>query len=202
MARGKKIPNIINIDELEIENKIEIDYDKLALAIVKAKRIEEENEEKENAKALASWKKEIGYNEHTDKKGIAKKVYCFCNRIKMVLNIMFISKKKHIATSPTSAFIQELTRSFFVLIQWVLTLIVVCLVGVLFYHPGIKYGFSEYSMCIVFVFLSFILSRLFRLMAIEIEQMSNREQILGVFTAVISVIPLVEKIAELFKGVG
>ena len=36
MAKKKKAPNIINIEELEIENKIEIDYDKLAEAIVKA----------------------------------------------------------------------------------------------------------------------------------------------------------------------
>ncbi len=36
MAKKKKAPNIINIEELEIENKIEIDYDKLADAIVKA----------------------------------------------------------------------------------------------------------------------------------------------------------------------
>jgi hypothetical protein len=47
-----------------------------------------------------------------------------------------------------------------------------------------------------------MLSRIFRLMAIEIGQTSNREQVLGVFTAVMSVIPLVEKIVELFKGVG
>lgn len=36
MAKKKKAPNIINIEELEIENKIEINYDKLADAIVKA----------------------------------------------------------------------------------------------------------------------------------------------------------------------
>jgi uncharacterized membrane protein YidH (DUF202 family) len=36
MGKQKKAPNIVNIEELEIENKFEIDYDKLAEAIVKA----------------------------------------------------------------------------------------------------------------------------------------------------------------------
>lgn len=202
MARGKKVPNIINIDELEIENKIEIDYDKLALAIVKAKRIEEENEEKEKKEALIKWKSEIGYKEYADKTGLEKHAYCFCNRIKVVWNIMFISKKKRIATSPTCAFLQEITRSIFKVVQLVLTLITICSVGTLFIHPGVRFCFVEYFTCISVALVSFMLARLFRLMAIEIEQMSNREQILGVFTAVISVIPLVENIGELFKGVG
>lgn len=138
----------------------------------------------------------------TIKKGLSKKIFCACNSIKVVWNIMFISKKKHIATSPTSAFIQGLTASFFVLIQWLLTVFAIAFLVAIAYHPNIQYGISEYFMCGSFALLAFMLSRVFRLMAIEIEQMSNREQVLGVFTAVISVFPLVEKIVELFEGVG
>lgn len=207
MGRGKnkqkkQQPQDIHIEELEIENKVEIDYDKLADAIVKAKRIEKENEEREKEIALAKWRAEVGYNDHKNKKGFSKKFFCACNRIKVVWNIMFISKKKHIATSPTSAFIQGLTSSFFVLIQWLLTAFAICFLIALAYHPDIQYGVGEYIMCVSFALLSFMLSRVFRLMAIEIEQMSNREQVLGVFTAVVSVIPLIDKIVELFKGVG
>ena len=208
MGRGKgklkqkqKTQTII-IEELEIENKVEIDYDKLAAAIVKAKKIEKENEEQEKAAALTKWRAEVGYNEHKNKKGLSKKFFCACNSIKVVWNIMFISKKKHIAASPTSAFIQELTSSFFVLIKWLLTAFAICFLIAFAYHPNIQYGVGEYFMCGSFALLSFMLSRVFRLMAIEIEQMSNREQVLGVFTAVVSVIPLIEKIVELFKGAG
>lgn len=205
MGRGKNKQKqqqmqAIHIEELEIENKVEIDYDKLADAIVKAKRIEKEAEEREKAAAQAKWRTEVGYNEHKNKKGFSKKFFCACNRVKVVLNIMFISKKKHIATSPTSSFIQGLTASFFVLIQWLLTVFAIAFIIAIAYHPNIKYGVGEYFMCGSFTLLSFMLSRVFRLMAIEIEQMSNREQVLGVFTAVVSVIPLIEKILELFKG--
>ena len=204
MGRGKNKqkqhqPQAIHIEELEFENKVEIDYDKLADAIVKAKRIEKEAEEREKAAALAKWRTEVGYNEHKNKKGFSKKFFCACNRVKVVWNIMFISKKKHIATSPTSSFIQGLTASFFNLIQWILTVFTIGFIVAIFYHPNIQYGVVEYFMCGSFALLSFMLSRIFRLMSIEIEQMSNREQVLGVFTAVVSVIPLIEKIVEIFR---
>lgn len=60
MSRGKKKrqeqPQVINIDKLEIENKIEIDYDKLAEAIVKA------NEKQANQYSVSrEWMKFIIY---------------------------------------------------------------------------------------------------------------------------------------------
>ena len=207
MGRGKNKQKqqqmqAIHIEELEIENKVEIDYDKLADAILKAKRIEKEAEEREKAAALAKWRTEVGYNEHNNKKGFSKKFFCACNRFKVIWNIMFISKKKHIEISPTCSFVQGLTSSFFATIKWLLTALAISFVIAIAYHPRFEYGFAEYFMCGSFALLSFILSRVFRLMAIEIEQMSNREQVLGVFTAVISVFPLIEKVVELFKGVG
>ena len=202
MGRKKKDTKIINVDELAIANNVVIDYDELARSIVKAKQIEKEIEKQEKAEALARWQAEIGYNDHADKTGLVKKIFCFFNGFKVVWNIMFISRKKHIATSPTSAFIQGLTSAFFVLSQYILTALAGCFILRLFYHPNVVCGFGDYFMCIVFALISFMLSRIFRLMAIEIEQMSNREQVLGVFTAVMSVIPLIEKIAALFQGVG
>lgn len=44
MGKKKKDANIINIDDLVIENKIEIDYDKLAKAIIKANQLSKEEE--------------------------------------------------------------------------------------------------------------------------------------------------------------
>ena len=199
MAKKKEKQQIIN----NIQNlNLEIDYDKLAEAIVKAQEIEKAREEEENASLLAKWREEVGHKEHSDKEGFVKWVFCTCNKIKVVWNIMFISKKKHIATSPTSAFIQSLTSSFFVLIQWLLTAFAIGFLVAIVYHPNIRYSVGERFLFGSFTLLAFMLSRVFRLMAIEIEQMSNREQVLGVFTAVVSVIPLIEKIGELFKGVG
>ena len=69
MAKKKDKPQVINnIGELNLE----IDYDKLAQAIVKAKQIEEENAAKKKASELEEWQKSIGVNKHEDKKGLKK----------------------------------------------------------------------------------------------------------------------------------
>ena len=47
-----------------------------------------------------------------------------------------------------------------------------------------------------------MLAGIFRLMAIETEQLTDRERILGVFTAVVAVIPMIESIVSLFEEVG
>ena len=179
----------------------EIDYDKLAEAIVRAKRLEEESAAEGKTAELEEWQKSLGVNNHEDKKGLVKKIFCVCNRLKVIWKMMFISKRKHIATSPTSAFLQGLVAAFFVLIQWLLTMFALCFLVTIAYHPNHPFGIGEYVICISLALLSFMLSRIFRLIAIEIEQMSDREKILGVFTAIVTVISLVDKIVDLLlKG--
>ena len=63
MAKKKdKLQVINNIQELNLE----IDYDKLAEAIVKANQIEEENAVKKRAADLEEWKRSLGVNKHED----------------------------------------------------------------------------------------------------------------------------------------
>lgn len=122
MAKKKDKSQIINnIQKLNLE----IDYDKLAQAIVKAKQIEEENAAKKKAADLEEWKKILGVNKHEDKKGIKKKIYVFCNNVKVFFNLIFFSKKKKVRVSMTGAFMQSITAAFFHLIKvmlWILSL--------------------------------------------------------------------------------
>lgn len=206
MGRGKnkqkqQQPQTIHIEELEIENKVEIDYDKLAEAIVRANQIQKVKEKEEEEKAFVEWRRSLGYKEHADKTGFTKKVFSICNRWKMVLNLMFFPKKKKMLTSPTGIFLQECIAGFFRLVKTMLTLSAAVFTILLFYHPDIDFGILEVVTIIVFALLSFLLSRLFRLMAIEIEQMSNREQLLGVFSAIITVFSLFDKVIELLLEV-
>ena len=199
MAKKKDKPQTINnIKELNLE----IDYDKLAQAIVKAKQIEEENAAEKKAADLEEWRRSLGVNKHEDKKGIKKKIYVFCNKVKVFFNIIFFSKKKKVQVSMTSAFMQIITAVFFHVIKdmlWILSLafIVICI-----YHGNMAFGLLNYVCCIGCAITSFMLASIFRLMAIEIEQITDRERILGIFTAVMSVIPMIETIASFFKEVG
>ena len=199
MAKKKDKPQVINnIQELNLE----IDYDKLAEAIVKAKQIEEENATKKKAEELAAWRKSIGINNHDDKKGIIKTVSVFFNRLKVSTKIIFYPKKKKLYNSMTGAFMQGITTAFFNLIKWFLWLLSAAFILSIFLHGEVEFTILDYITCVGRAILAFVVAGIFRLMAIETEQLTDRERILGIFTAVVAVIPMIEIIVSFFKEVG
>ena len=199
MAKKKEKSQVIN----NIENlNLEIDYDKLAQAIVKAKQIEEENAAQKKAADLEEWKRSLGVNKHEDKKGIEKKIYVFCNNVKVFFNLIFFSKKKKVQVSMTSAFMQSITAAFFHVIKDILWILSLAFIGICIYHGNMAFGLLNYVYCIGFAIIAFMLASIFRLMAIETEQITERERVLGVFTAVMSVIPMIVTIVTFFKEVG
>ena len=202
MGRKKKDANIINIDELEIESKVEIDYAKLAQAIVKAKQIEEEIAAKKKAADLEEWKRSLGVNNHEDKRGIKKKIFVFLNNIKVFLNLIFFSKKKKVRVSMTGAVMQGITTMFFHVIKVMLWILSLAFISVCIYHGNMAFGPLNFAYYIGFAIIAFMLASIFRLMAIETEQITDRERVLGIFTAVMSVIPMIEIIVSFFKEVG
>ena len=199
MAKKKDKPQVINnIQELNLE----IDYDKLAESIVKAKQIEEENSAKKKTEELASWRKSIGIKNHEDKKGIKKNFFVCCNRIKVFFKLLFFSRKEKLHSSMTGAFMQSLTAAFFSAIKWILWILSIAFIGVSISHGNMLFGLLDYVYYIGFALIAFMLGGIFRLMAIETEQITDRERVLGIFTAVMSVIPMIEIIVSFFKEVG
>lgn len=180
----------------------EIDYDKLAEAIVKAKQIEEENADKKKAADLEAWRKSLGVNRHEDKKGLKKKICVFCNNVKVFVNLIFFSKKNKVQISMTGAFVQSITVTFFHIIKVILWILSLAFISVCFYHGNTAFGLLNYVYYIGFAIIAFMLASIFRLMAIETEQITDRERVLGIFTAVMSVIPMIEIIVSFFKEVG
>lgn len=185
-----------------INVNIEIDYDKLAMSIVKAHQIEKNKEAEITEKEKDEWRKSIGYCTHEEKKGIKKKFFVFFNYIKVFFNLMFFSKKKKIKKSATSAFMQSITTIFFHTVKFLLWILSIAFIGVIFFHGNKIFRVLDYIYYIGFAFISFTLAGIFRLMAIETEQISERERILGIFTAVMAVIPMIEMMVQFFKEVG
>lgn len=199
MAKKKEKPQVINnIKELNLE----IDYDKLAEAIVKAKQIEEENATKKKAEELAAWRKSIGINNHDDKKGLKKRIFVFFNSIKVIFKLLFFPRKKKIEVSMTGAFMQGITAVFFHLVKFMLWIISLAFISVCIYHGNMVFSFLNYVYYIGIAIIAFVLANIFRLMAIETEQITERERVLGIFAAVMSVIPMIEIIVSFFKEVG
>ena len=164
MSKSKKDkPQVINnIGELNLE----IDYDKLAEAIVKVRQIEEENDAKKKAADLEEWKRSLGVNRHEEKKGIKKKIYVFCNNVKVFFNLIFFSKKKKIRVSMTGAVMQSITAMFFHMIKVMLWILSLAFIGVCVYHGNMTFGYLTYVYYISFAIVAFILASVFRLMAI------------------------------------
>lgn len=199
MAKKKdKKQTINNIQELNLE----IDYDKLAEAIAKSKQIEEDNLAKKKAMELEEWRRSIGINKHQDKKGIKKKFFVFCNNIKVLFSLLFFSKKKKVRVSMTGAFMQSITAIFFHIIKFILWILSAAFICVCFYHGNMAFSLLDYIYYIGFSMVAFMLASIFRLMAIETEQITDRERVLGIFTAVMSVIPMIEMIVSFFEEVG
>ena len=199
MAKNKEKPQVINnIKELNLE----IDYDKLAEAIVKAKQIEEKNEANRKALELKEWERSIGVNKHDDKKGIKKRIFVFFNSIKVIFKLLFFSKKKKIGVSMTGTFMKGITAVFFHVVKVMLWILSLAFISVCIYHGNMTFGFLNYVYYIGFAIIAFVLASIFRLMAIETEQITERERVLGIFTAVMSVIPMIEIIVSFFKEVG
>lgn len=180
----------------------EIDYNKLAEAIVKAQKIEKEQQIKEKEQAFVEWRNSLGYKEYSNKNKIAKKFLTFGNRIKVLFKLMFLPKNKRIETSFSAIFLQTLLMGFFNFLKHATLISSILFIGFMFYHPEIDFEKYHYIVLSVLAILSFLYSRLFRLISIEIDQMNDKEQLLSLFTAVVAIIPLVEIVFNFLKGVG
>lgn len=180
----------------------EIDYDKLAEAIVKAQKIEKEQQIKEKEQAFIEWRNSLGYKEYSDKSELAKNFLTIGNRIKVFFKLMFISKNKKIETSFSAILLQTLLVGFFNFLKLGTLVSSILFIGFIFYHPDIIFENHDYFVLSGLAIFSFLYSRFFRLISIEIDQMNDKEQLLSLFTAVVAIIPLVEIVFNFLKGVG
>ena len=179
----------------------EIDYDKLAQAIVKAQKIEKEQQIKEKEQAFIEWRNSLGYKEYSNKNKMARKFLIIGNRIKIFFKLMFLSKSQKIETSFSAIFIQKILSGFFNFLKYGTLISSLFFIGFMFYHPEIDFEKYHYIVVSGLAILSFFYSRVFRLISIEIDQMNDKEQLLSLFTAVVAIIPLVEIAFNFLKGV-
>ncbi len=199
MAKKKNNQTVVN--NIESVN-LDIDYDKLAEAIVKAQQKAKEQQIKEKEQAFIEWRTELGYKEHNDKHGLRKILLVIGNRFIYAFRLMFVSKKRKIEISFSAILLQTLLLYFFKFLKSGTLISSIFFIGFMFYHPEIDFEKYHYIVLSVLAILSFLYSRLFRLISIEIDQMNDKEQLLSLFTAVVAIIPLVEIVFNFLKGVG
>ena len=196
MGRGKnkqkQQPQVIHIEELEIENKVDIDYDKLAQAISKAMLMHEQEKEVAQKKQKEEYKQKrdeaLGRKDYSHEKNrlvrIVKKVW---NTICVFFRILFISKKKAKYLSAVNGLFQSVTEGVFASLRYGMYFLTIVLVF---------RGFAQEQICAhcIYAVLAFVYGQIFRLAQFEVAEMKDKEYLLAVFAALISVISLIVSI--------
>ena len=199
MGRGKnkkRQPQTIQINELEIENRVEIDYDKLAQAIVKANQLSKEEEKAaiENAKKeiIANRMKALGEKDFSHiKNGIWRSIRTTLNKAKVFLRLLFVPKEIAKNLSAVDSLFKLIASLFFGVVRMVLYLIVGYFVIFTFVHKMpilLLYGVSI-----------FILAQLVRIAQIEVEHMEDRGYLMAISGTIIAIASLVVAILSEFE---
>lgn len=197
MGRGKnkqkqQQPQTIHIEELEIENKVEIDYKKLALAIIEAQvMFENEKLKQQISQSEETFKKRneiLGRKDYSDeRRWIVRKPKEVINTIVVTFKTLFIKKKDAQYLSGANMLFQSLTTIFFAFVRYALYAVALYLV----WH-GITN--NEYVTHGVWSVAAFIYAQIFRVIQFEIERMQDREYLMAIFAAIVSVLSLVASI--------
>jgi hypothetical protein len=133
----------------------------------------------------------MGYNEHEDKKGIIKKLFVSCNRVKVCKNLLFLPKELINGDTTTFNLLKLFVSGSFSLAKWITLLFPISVVVYIGYQCISNFGLQILSFdnitLISYGFLSFLLSRLFRMAAIEVDKMEDRNLFFGVLKKVLYV---------------
>lgn len=188
MSKRTTINNITN----HIENvNLEIDYDKLAQAIVKAqieannlmneKEIEDEKRS-EISQQRKDYLKEKDYSSETNL--FFRILKTFINRLCVFIRILFIPKKKIVLFTAIDSLITSFTSILFAIIKFVLYVFAILFIIGIFYDLDI-------TLSLPFALVCFVFAQLFRIAQYEVDRIKNRDYILALFVGILTVFSLI-----------
>lgn len=196
MGRGKKTPNIVNIEELEIENEIEIDYIKLAESICEAiqlsKKADDEHAQKARKDILKQRTEYLGEKDFSHVKNwLWRNIRTILNKGFVFLKILFVPR--HIAKniSAVDSLFKLITSLFFGIVRMILYIVVGCLVVFTFIQKTpilLLYGAGL-----------FMFAQLIRIAQIEVEYMEDRGYLMAISGTIIAIASLVIAILSEFE---
>lgn len=178
------------------------DYQKFADAIVKAQLEVKEKDDELNKQKIEEtkieWQKIIGYKEYSDdKKWFIKRLYELKNSIVMFWHLLFFKKKNAKYDVATVAILKLFLSVIFGIFKFLLYVLTIALFVSSFYSFAEKvFAFNGLPLC--YAFLSFVIARLIRIAQFEIENMKEREYLIGILSAVTSFVAMLLALLALF----
>lgn len=196
MGRKKKDTNIINIDELEIENKVEIDYDKLAEAIVKATQLSKDAEsqaaEKAHEEMIKKRIESLGEKDFSQIKcWLWRNVRTILNRGFVFLKILFVPREIAKTISAVDSLFKLITALFFGFARIILYIAAGCLLVQTFMQGNLLF--------LPYAFVIFIFAQLIRIAQIEVEYMEDRGYLMAISGTIIAIASLIIAILSEFE---
>lgn len=176
---------------------VEIDYDKLAKAIVSAQNQVDEDKAKEQDKQkeerLKEWHKIVHYKECSENSGKIKMFLYNIRNVVCAFYVLITFKRENAKNdSITFSLFQSVTSILFSAIEWLFYMITVSIVLVI-----IK---NNKPVWLIYGLVSFIFARIFRAASFEIDNMKDRQYLIAIFSSITSFLALIITIIALFKG--
>ena len=183
--------NINFLNSFTAEQMQQIITNALLAAEEYRKRRLEEQKEKDQEKL----QKAIGYNDYTNETGLKRFILILINRLKLFLKFLFMPKHLIKGDGATFGLLKTCAEYFFLILQWTTTLF--SIIGVIYIplqyvdKDIVALPVWETVLLGCFAFISFVLSRMFRMVYFEIHKIEDRSLLFGIFTSITSIISIV-----------
>lgn len=188
--------------------EVTIDYDKLAEAIVKANKIIKEDEQnlalKQKEQENKEWNETMGYKIYPeDETGIKKVFHSILNSIVVCWNTFNLNPRKIKDDTVVFLLMQSVVSSFFSVLKIILYLgaALFLLLFVLSFFPDYAWSISHKILSLVICIFLFIYGKMFRLAALEIDNMTDRQYVVGIFSGLSAFLALIVAIISLIVAV-
>lgn len=189
MGRNKNKPTVINnIDSINIE----IDYDKLAQAIVKAQNEADSIVENKNQEILKQRKEYLKEKEFSYINcWLWRNIRTFFNQLRVFKRMLFIPKKQIKLFSAIDGLISSFTTGLLFIVRIILYAFSLCFILSVFKGDHIAGSF-------LISFATFSIAQLIRIAQYEVERLKDRDYVLALFVGILTIFSIIISILTLF----
>lgn len=185
MAKGRPIINNYTVEK--IESNIELDYSKLAQAVLDAEQMRQQAEEnlaeekrqeilKQRVEALGE--KDFSYI----KNWFVRNLRTALNKLAVFIHLLFVPKEIAKNISAVDSLFRAATSGLFFIIRIVLYVITAVLLYLLVTELNLVY--------FLYGIAAFVSAQIFRIAQIEVDYMKDREYLMAIFASIIAIVSL------------
>lgn len=185
MAKGRPIINNYTVEK--IESNIELDYSKLAQAVLDAEQLRQQAEEKlaeeKRQEILKQRVEALGEKDFSYiKNWFVRNLRTALNKLAVFIRLLFVPKEIAKNISAVDSLFRAATSGLFFIIRIVLYVITAVLLYLLVTELNLVY--------FLYGIAAFVSAQIFRIAQIEVDYMKDREYLMAIFASIIAIVSL------------